>query len=205
MRPLFRLLATLPALITLPALAGGLDQLKSFIADSHALTADFQQTIAQKSGKTQVASGTMAILRPGRFDWHYNKPYEQRVVGDGKQLWVYDVDLNQVTVKRLDRALGDSPAALLAGSNDLDKRYVLANAASTDGIDWVDATPRNKDSGFDHVRLGFKDNKPVAMDMVDNFGQRTQIRFSNVTKNSQIDTARFTFTPPKGADVVSAD
>ncbi|WP_374350929.1 outer membrane lipoprotein chaperone LolA [Chitinimonas sp.] len=190
--------------LALPASAAGLDQLKSFIAGTQSFSADFQQTVIQSSGKRQEGGGSVAILRPGRFDWHYTKPYEQRVVADGKQLWVYDPDLQQVTVKKQDQALGDSPAALLAGSNELDKRYQLANQPSSDGIDWVEATPKNRDSGFDKVRIGFKDAKPVAMELRDNFGQQTHIRFSKFVQNPKLDPASFNFTPPKGADVVQA-
>jgi chaperone LolA len=190
--------------LTLPASAAGLDQLKAFIAGTRSFSADFAQTVSQTSGKHQDGSGTVAILRPGKFDWHYIKPYEQRVVADGKQLWVFDPDLNQVTVKKQDQALGDSPAALLAGSNELDKRYKLADLPSKDGIEWVEATPKNQDSGFSKVRIGFKDAKPVAMELNDNFGQHTQIRFSNPVRNPKLDASRFDFVPPKGADVVTA-
>lgn len=192
-------------LLALPTFAGGLDQLKGFLAQTQSFTASFQQTVVQKSGKQQQASGDVAIQRPGKFDWHYTKPYEQKVVGDGKQLWIYDPDLKQVTVKRLDKALGDSPAALLAGSNDLEKSYKLSESASKDGLDWVEAAPKNRDSGFDKVRIGFKDAQPMAMELADSFGQTTKIRFSNVVRNPKLDAARFTFVPPKGADVVSAD
>jgi chaperone LolA len=194
----------LAALITLPAAASGLDQLKAFIAGTQSFTADFQQTVTQTSGKHQDGSGTVSILRPGKFDWHYIKPYEQRIVADGKQLWVYDPDLKQVTVKKQDQALGDSPAALLAGSNELNKRYLLADLPAKDGVEWVEATPKNPDSGFSKVRIGFKDARPVAMELSDNFGQHTQIRFSNLARNPKLDAAQFNFTPPKGADVVTA-
>ncbi|MDN3576860.1 outer membrane lipoprotein chaperone LolA [Chitinimonas viridis] len=199
MRPLLLLL------LTLPAFAGGLEQLKGFLSQTQAFTASFQQTVSQKSGKQQQASGIMAIQRPGRFDWNYVKPYEQRVVGDGKQLWIYDPDLNQVTRKRLDQALGDSPAALLAGSNDLEKSYKLTDMGSRDGLEWIEATPKNRDSGFEKVRMGFKDAQPMAMELADSFGQTTLIRFSNISRNPKLDANRFNFVPPKGADVVAAD
>ncbi|QNM98168.1 outer membrane lipoprotein chaperone LolA [Chitinimonas koreensis] len=204
MRRLLPLALCLPALL-LPAVGGGLDQLKSFLAQTQSFTAGFEQTVTQKSGKQQQASGQVAIQRPGKFDWQYAKPYEQRVVGDGKQLWVYDPDLNQVTSKRLDRALGDSPAALLAGSNELEKSYTLAERGSRDGLDWIEATPKNRDSGFDQVRIGFKNSLPMAMELSDSFGQTTRIRFAGTVANPKLDPARFRFVPPKGADVVSAD
>ncbi|MBV8467804.1 MAG: outer membrane lipoprotein chaperone LolA [Burkholderiales bacterium] len=204
-RKIAPVLATLAVAAFLGAHAAGMAQLKNFLEATHTLTADFQQTVTQANGKHQDSAGTMAIMRPGRFDWRYSKPYVQRLVGDGTQVWSYDPDLNQVTVKHQDRALGDSPAALLAGSNELDKRYELADVASTDGLEWVDAKPRNHDSGFEHVRIGFKDGKLAAMDLQDSFGQKTHIAFGNVAKNPKIGVGAFTFTPPKGADVVSAD
>ncbi|GAB3251141.1 outer membrane lipoprotein carrier protein LolA [Chitinimonas naiadis] len=199
MRPLLLLL------LTLPAFAGGLDQLKGFLGQTQAFTASFQQTVTSKGGKQQQASGTMAILRPGKFDWVYTKPYEQRVVSDGKQVWIYDPDLNQVTAKRLDKALGDSPAALLAGSNDLEKSYKLADLGVRDGLEWIEATPNNRDNGFERVRIGFKDAQPMAMELADNYGQNTVIRFANIIRNPKLNGERFSFTPPKGADVVRAD
>ncbi|HEY9101557.1 MAG TPA: outer membrane lipoprotein chaperone LolA [Chitinimonas sp.] len=199
MRPLLLLL------LTLPAFAGGLDQLKGFLSQTQSFTASFSQTVTSRGGKQQQASGTMAILRPGKFDWLYTKPYEQRVVGDGKQVWIYDPDLNQVTAKRLDKALGDSPAALLAGSNDLEKSYKLGELGNRDGLDWIEATPHNRDNGFEKVRIGFKDAQPMAMELADNYGQTTVIRFSGVIRNPKLSGERFNFVPPKGADVVKAD
>ncbi|QDQ28039.1 outer membrane lipoprotein chaperone LolA [Chitinimonas arctica] len=192
-------------LLSLPSFAGGLEQLKGFLAQTQAFTASFQQTVTQKGGKQQHAGGTVAIQRPGKFDWRYVKPYEQRVVGDGKQLWIYDPDLNQVTRKQLDRALGDSPAALLAGSNDLEKSYRLGELGKRDDLEWIEATPLNRDSGFEKVRIGFKDAQPMAMELADSFGQTTSIRFSGVTRNPKLSAGQFQFVPPKGADVVSAD
>lgn len=191
--------------LSLPGFAGGLDQLNQFLEQTKSFTADFQQTVTQKAGKQQQAGGSMAILRPGRFDWRYTKPYEQRVVGDGKQLWIYDPDLNQVTRKQLDRALGDSPAALLAGSNELSKSYQLTEAGKRDGLEWVEATPKQRDTGFERVRIGFKEAQPMAMELADSFGQTTLIRFSKVVRNPKLGADRFQFSPPAGADVVSAD
>jgi len=186
--------------------AGGLEQLKAFIEDTRSMQASFEQTVTQQSGrKQQSASGTVSLLRPGKFNWRYQKPYEQLVVGDGQKLWIYDPDLNQVTVKSLGAALGSSPAAILAGSNDMEKNYTLTEQPGRDGIEWILASPKSRDSSFEQVRMGFSDKQLVVMELKDNFGQQTAIHFSKMSKNPKLAADLFSFTPPKGAEVVSAD
>lgn len=186
--------------------AGGLAQLKAFVDTTQSFQAEFSQTVSQPGGKrTQQASGVVSIQRPGKFNWRYQKPYDQRVVGDGKKVWIYDPDLNQVTVKSLDLALGSSPAALLAGSNDLERSYKLSEQPARDGLEWIEASPKSRDNTFEKVRMGFRDNQLVQMELNDNFGQTTQIRFAKVVRNPKIGAEQFAFDPPKDADVVSAD
>jgi chaperone LolA len=202
-RPFSCLLASV---LTVGVWADGIGQLRSFLSSTRTLEASFSQTVSQGAGKPpQTAGGTMAISRPGKFNWAYTKPYAQRVVGDGQKLWMFDPDLNQVTVKQLDAALGQSPAALLADRNDLEHRYTLANLPDRDGLAWVEAKPKSRDNSFERVRIGFKDGLPAAMELNDNFGQQTTIRFSNTRRNTTLPASLFSFTPPKGADVVSAD
>ncbi|MDK2126526.1 outer membrane lipoprotein chaperone LolA [Parachitinimonas caeni] len=197
------LLAAIWFAIPASAFADGVNQLKSFMENARSLKADFSQTVIQKNGKKpQEGSGTLTIQRPGKFRWTYRKPYEQLLVGDGTKLWVYDPDLAQVTVKKLDESLGNSPAALLAGSNDLEKSYQLRNHSEIDGIAWVDASPKQKENTFEQIRLGMKDGKIAAMELHDNFGQTTLIRFNNVEVNPKLNADQFQFTPPKGADVL---
>ncbi|HET7831885.1 MAG TPA: outer membrane lipoprotein chaperone LolA, partial [Gallionella sp.] len=127
----------------LSAHAGAIEKLKSFIAATHSAQANFTQVVLDQSGKRiQNASGTMQFQRPGKFRWTYQKPYEQVIVGDGSKFWLYDVDLNQVTVKKLDAALGSSPAALLSGSNEIERGFVLKESGTQDGLDWLQATPK---------------------------------------------------------------
>jgi outer membrane lipoprotein carrier protein len=191
------------AVMPLIAHADGVSQLKSFLHDVHTLRAQFAQAVLDKNGKTvQSASGTMQFSRPGRFRWTYTKPYEQLIVGDGVKLWVYDMDLNQVTVKKLDAAIGSSPAALLAGSNEIEKGFTLTDGGQRDGMEWVDAAPKSKESTFEAVHMGFGKHGLEAMELHDNFGQTTVIRFTRLERNPKIDTAQFKFTPPKGADVI---
>jgi outer membrane lipoprotein carrier protein len=157
-----------------------------------------------KNQKTiQQSSGTMEFALPGRFRWEYNKPYEQTIVGDGSRLWIYDKDLNQVTVRKLDRALGASPAALLAGSNEIEKIYNLKAAGSDGGLDWLEAVPRTQDTAFGSIRLGLGKSGLETMELKDQFGQTTVIKFSDVQRNVKIPPESFKFTPPKGADVIS--
>jgi chaperone LolA len=145
----------------------------------------------------------MEFSRPGKFRWEYNKPYEQTIVGDGSKLWIYDKDLNQVTVRKLDRALGASPAALLAGSNEIEKAYTLKAAGENGGLDWLEAVPRAQDTAFERIRMGFGKNGLEQMDLKDQFGQTTIIKFADLERNVKIAPASFTFTPPKGAAVIS--
>jgi outer membrane lipoprotein carrier protein len=186
-----------------PAAAGGLDQLRAFLDGAKAGKTTFRQVVRAKgkAGGTPAA-GTFTFARPGKFRWAYETPYEQLIVGDGDRLWIYDRDLNQVIVRRLDRALGASPAAILAGSNALDASFVLSDAGQADGLEFVDAQPRTPDTGFERVRIGFRDNQPRAMELADAFGNVTQLTFAAFERNVPVDAALFRFVPPKGADVV---
>jgi outer membrane lipoprotein carrier protein len=184
--------------------AASVDALKNLLNQTTTARGSFAQTVVDKNQKTiQQASGTMEFARPGRFRWEYSKPYEQTIVGDGSRLWVYDKDLNQVTVRKLDRALGASPAALLAGSNEIEKIYNLKAAGSDGGLDWLEAVPRSNDTAFGSIRLGLGKAGLEAMELRDQFGQTTVIKFSDVQRNVKIAPESFRFTPPKGADVIS--
>lgn len=183
--------------------AGSIEKLRAFIADTHGAKASFAQSQYDKKGKVINAnSGRLSFQRPGKFRWEYEKPYEQIIVGDGQKLWVYEKDLNQVTVKKLDGALGNSPAALLAGSNDIEEHYQLNAKGMKGGLDWLEAFPR-QDSLFEKVRMGFKGNVLDTMELYDHLGQMTSIHFSKMEKNPSFATGVFSFTPPKGADVVT--
>ena len=190
-------------LFSVSAFASGIDQLKAFVADTHSASADFSQTVESRSGrKPQLSAGSFQFERPGKFRWTYQKPYAQLIVGDGDKLWIYDQDLNQVTVKKLGQALGESPAALLAGNDVMEKNFVLKEAGSQDGLEWVEATPKSKQGSFESVRLGFKDDLPQMMEVKDSFGQTTLLHFSRFERNPSLVPGLFRFVPPKGADVV---
>jgi chaperone LolA len=183
--------------------AGGVERLHAFIAGAKTAEADFIQTVSDKNGRvTQQASGKMAFARPGKFRWDYSAPYEQVIVGDGAKLWLYDADLEQVTVKSLGDVIAGTPAALLAGDNAIEKYFALKNAGEADGLEWLEATPKNKDTSFERIRMGFKGDVLVQMELFDFFGQRTTLKLSRMVRNPTIAPSRFTFTPPKGADII---
>ncbi|OYY95990.1 MAG: outer membrane lipoprotein carrier protein LolA [Hydrogenophilales bacterium 28-61-23] len=178
-------------------------RLEAFVDSTKGLKANFTQTVIDRAGrKTQEASGNLYFSRPGKFRWIYQKPYAQVIVGDGKKLWIHDEDLDQVSVRKLDQALGDSPAALLAGDNNIEKLFALKDGGIKDGIEWLEATPKSKEGSFEKVRMGFKGDDLQVMELKDNFGQTTLLRFSNLQRNPPMGANLFRFTPPKGADII---
>lgn len=185
------------------AFANGLDDFLAFNAATKSATAHFEQQVFDRNGKVvENASGTFAFERPGKFRWIYLKPHMQVLVGDGTKLWIHDPDLNQVTVKHVDAALSSTPAALLAGRNDITALFTLRDAGKADGLDWVEATPKAADTGFDRVRLGLAGGKLAAMELFDQLGGHTMLRFSDLRANAALAPGMFRFTPPKGADVI---
>ncbi len=183
--------------------AGGVERLKAFAAGAKTAEADFSQTVTDKNGRvTQQASGRMAFARPGKFRWDYAKPYEQVIVGDGTKLWLYDADLDQVTVRTLGDVIAGTPAALLAGDNAIEKYFALKNAGEADGLEWLEATPKTRDTSFERIRMGFKGDLLMQMELFDTFGQRTLLKFGRMVRNPSIPASRFSFTPPKGADII---
>lgn len=181
------------------AQAGALDQLRAFTANTKAARGEFVQTI-EKSGRRQTSSGSFAFARPGKFRWAYLKPFEQVLVADGQRLWIYDKDLNQVTIRKLGSALGESPAAILFGDNALEKSFVLVEDGARDGLEWLTATPRGRDATFAEVSIGFRDGVPEAMSLRDAFGQVSHLVFRNLVRGP-VGAESFAFVPPQGADI----
>ena len=197
-------LSALLCLLTATAHAGAIDKLKTFIAATRGAQANFSQVVLDQNGKRlQSASGVMQFQRPGKFRWTYQKPYEQIIVGDGAKFWLYDVDLNQVTVKKLDAALGSSPAALLSGNNEIERGFSLKEKGTADGLEWLEATPKTAESNFSAVRMGFNAQAElVQMELNDTFGHKTVLTFTAMQHNPKLPEQQFHFTPPAGADVV---
>nr|WP_309477035.1 outer membrane lipoprotein chaperone LolA [Trinickia acidisoli] len=197
------------------AFASGTEQLKAFVAQVQSARGDFVQREIKAPPKNVAASGsvvpttggtssgTFVFARPGKFIWTYEKPYEQVLQADGDNLYVYDKDLNQVTIRKLGGALGASPAAILFGSNDLDKNFTLSDAGVKGGIDWLELTPKARDTQFQRIGIGFRDGNLEAMELHDVFGNVTLLTFSNIQKNPALKPGSFKFTVPTGADVIN--
>jgi len=191
------------AFLSSAAHAAAIERFRNFLQSTQSVRADFDQKVTDRSGKpVQQSKGSFVLLRPGRFRWTYAKPVDQLIVGDGQRVWIYDRDLNQVTVRKLSKALGSTPAALLAGSSDVEKAFELSEAGQQGGLEWLEAKPRDREAGFERIRMGFDVAGVKAMELMDHFGQTTVLRFSGLERNPKVDAAEFRFTPPKGADVL---
>lgn len=192
------------------ASADGLKSLESFMKGAQTGRADFTQTVTSppkdgQAARTKTSSGSFEFQRPNRFKFAYKKPFEQTIVADGQTLWLYDVDLNQVTQRSQSQALGSTPAALLASAPDLSAlkaEFTLEASPDKDGLQWVLATPRAKDGQLRSVRVGFSGDQLAALDIEDSFGQRSNIRFNGMQANASLPASTFQFKPPAGADVV---
>ena len=198
--------------------ADGLESLELFIRATASGRAEFNQTVTSpprdgQAARTRNSSGTFEFVRPSRFRFNYRKPFEQVIVADGQTLWLYDADLNQVTVRAQSNALSSTPAALIASAPNLQAlqaEFTLANAPERDGLQWVMATPRNRDSQLQSVRVGLRTGDKngaqtaelAALEITDGFGQRSVLKFSNVQVNPAIPAETFRFKPPQGADVI---
>ena len=195
--------ALVPALQPSAAYASSLDRFSQFLSATQSAKGEFEQKVVDKGGRIiQQSRGTLAFQRPGKFRWTYVKPYAQLIVGDGTRVWIYDEDLQQVTVKRVDQELTSTPAALLAGNNEAMRAFRISDHGEKDGLEWLEAVPRDKEGGFERVRMGFGRGGLEAMEFYDSFGQITLLRFTSLTRNPRLDPSTFRFSPPKGADIV---
>jgi outer membrane lipoprotein carrier protein len=186
----------------LAAHADAVDSLREFVRDAKTGRASFTQTVSSPDGaKKKNSSGSFEFARPNRFRFSYAKPFEQTIVADGQKVWIYDVDLNQASSRRIGQALGATPAALLAGGS-LEKDFDLRPLPAKDGLEWVQAAPKSKDGGFQSLHVGFKGKTLAALEIVDNFGQRSLLQFNGVATNVAVAPEVFQFTPPQGADVI---
>lgn len=186
--------------------ASAIEQFKAFVVNTKTAKGDFTQIQmktsngSSKMGKT--SSGTFKFARPGKFIWTYIKPYDQVLQADGDKLYLYDKDLNQVTVKTLGNAIASSPAAILFGSVDLDKNFVMKDIGVKEGVEWLEAIPKTKDSQFDTIGIGMKDGLPVGMELRDSFGQISLVTLKNIEKNPSFGADQFKFVVPAGAEVL---
>jgi len=195
---------------TCSAHSNGLESLDAFVKTTKTGRADFSQVVTApakdgQAARSKTSSGSFEFSRPNRFKFIYKKPFEQSIVADGQTLWLYDVDLNQVTVRKQSDVLGSTPAALIASAADtkaLQAEFTLSAAPEKGGLEWLLATPKSNDSSLQSVRVGFKNNALAVLEIVDSFGQRSVITFSGLQTNVALDSASFQFKPPAGADVI---
>lgn len=181
----------------------GQKRVETFLQGLDGLQAQFTQVLTDRNGQSiDEASGTLAISRPDRFRWDYRKPYQQVIVADGTRIWIYDSDLQQVTVRKLDETLSATPAMLLSGRSNLSDNFNVTQATHEGSVDWVRMEPRRDDTDFRWIRLGFEGAVLKYMQLADKLGQTTSLEFSKVERNPPLDPSRFTFTVPPGADVI---
>ena len=184
------------------ARADAVDALKEFVRDVKTGSASFTQTVTSPDGaKKKNSSGSFEFSRPNRFRFAYAKPFEQLIVADGQKVWIFDADLNQASSRKFSQALGATPAALLAGGS-LERDFELSALPDRDGLAWAQALPRLKDGGFQSLKIGFRGRELAAIEIVDAFGQRSLLRFSDFKPNVGLAAERFAFVPPAGADVI---
>ena len=182
--------------------ADAVDTLREFVRDVKTGKATFTQTVsAADNARKKVSSGSFEFARPNRFRFNYTKPFEQVIVADGAKVWIYDADLNQASSRKLEKALGATPAALLAGGS-LDQDFQLSAQPAKDGLEWALATPKAQDSAFKSMRVGFRGRDLAAVEIIDNFGQRSLLQFGAFTANATLPAETFKFVPPAGADVI---
>lgn len=199
------LTATLAAAVLAPrpASAAALEQLREFASGTRSARGEFTQQMIRSNGRSgEVSSGTFAFSRPGKFRWEVLRPDRQLIVTDGDRLYFYDVDLKQVTVRKVGDAISATPAALLFGSGDLDATFTLNELGERDGLAWLEALPKSRDAGFERILIGFRGGMPAAMEVRDAFNQVTRFEFRAVERNPQLDPAIFRFTAPPGVDVI---
>ncbi len=187
------------------AAAAGVARLERYLEGLVSWRASFEQELRDEhGGMRERSSGVFYLQRPGRFRWEYERPHRQSIVADGQRVWIYDPELEQVTVKPLEAALGSTPALLLGGDVDIEKEFKVAEQGERDGIAWLVLTPKGGEPQYTEIRLGFEGAALRAMELHDNFGQTTRIRFRGERRNAPIDRALFAFKPPPGVDVLDA-
>ena len=180
-----------------------LDRLREFTRGLESFSAGFVQTRYDENQQpVQKSQGLAWLKRPGLFRWEYREPFRQVIVADGERVWIYDADLEQVTVKKTERALGTAPIMLLSEAEPLSEQFDMRDLGKREGLYWVELRPKTDDTDFERIYLGFDDQSLKVMELRDRFDQATQIRFHHVELNPDIPPEKFRFEPPPGADVI---
>jgi len=178
-------------------------EFQAFLKNTRSARGSFRQQVLHSSGRVmETTEGSFAFSRPGRFRWEVKKPYEQLLVADGEQLFFFDRDLNQVTIRKLGDAIASTPAAILFGNESIDRDFVFTEAGRHEGLLWLEAAPRSRDAGVERMIIGLRSGLPEAMDVVDAFGRTSRFTFGMLERNSSIDATLFSFRVPAGADVI---
>ncbi|HOW61205.1 MAG TPA: outer membrane lipoprotein chaperone LolA [Candidatus Contendobacter sp.] len=200
---MIRLLALIILMLASLASAAAPSPVQRYFHSLQSLRADFIQRVFDERGQVlQASSGQMLMRKPGQFRWDYRTPAEQVIVADGERLWAYDVALAQVTVRKLDQALGSTPLALLSGAAPIEEAFTVGGVRNRDGLDWYDLTPKQPQPEFRLLRVAFRGDTLISLELEDNFGQRTRLDFQKLERNPTLDPALLKFTPPPGVDVV---
>jgi outer membrane lipoprotein carrier protein len=177
--------------------------LERYLQGLTSLQADFRQVSTVAGGDAaEKASGRLYLQKPGRFRWDYREPSGQLIVSDGTNVWLFDQELEQVTVKAIDQSLSTTPALLLAGKASVAESFDISSAGTREGTDWILLVPKRTDTDFLEFRLGFVRGELRAMELKDKLQQNTRIEFSDVKRNARLGAELFTFKPPAGVDVI---
>lgn len=177
-------------------------QLEAFLKASSTLAAEFKQVVINEQGNpSQTSYGVFYLHRPGKFHWQYQRPFTQTIIANGGKVWFYDTDLEQVTIKKLDKSLGSTPALLLSGEITLRDNFTLEQQGTDEGMQWVRLLPKSPESSFKYIMIGLNKGSLGGMELSDNFGQLTRIYFSNLKVNTKLAPDLFKFATPKGVDV----
>lgn len=188
--------------VTVSAESEPISQLKSFLKTTQSLTASFQQTAFDEAGNPGKSSyGKFYLQRPGQFRWDYQKPFVQQIISTSGRVWFYDADLEQVTIKKMDQAVGSTPALLLSGDVPLEENFILEQQGKDAALTWIKLLPKDQQSNYKYILIGIENGKLSGMELNDNFGQLTRIYFSDLQTNIKIEPSIFEFTVPEGVDV----
>lgn len=196
-------LVLLFSIITLVNAVELTDPLQRFLKDFESLEANFVQSLINENGEElERTEGVLHLQQPGMFHWSYETPYSQKIISNGDVLWVYDEDLEQLTIREMGNAIDETPAGIILGDNDISKHFLQVNMGIIEDYDWIELTPKNLEAQYKNIRLGFDESRLGMMIIVDNLGQTTRIDFSSVKKNTNITSKLFEFEIPDGIDVI---
>ncbi len=198
---MYRLLGVVLLAVSQMASADGLAKMKAFLDGLNSFKSEFQQEVIQGK-KADKSRGLLTLQRPGRFRWDYEHPYPHMVLADGFHVWVYDPDLAQITRQKQASAVEGTPAQLLTNDVPVEKNFTMQDAGSKDGIDWVELKPKDKESQYDMIRVGFKGDNLDRFEIKDKFNQNTRITFKKIERNPKLAFDYFVFEPPENADLI---